>query len=635
MKFEPGRTTFCVGVGLLAHVLLSQQPASLPTPPQSVPATSSTAPSSTTPSSSTTSSSTAAGSASPTPITTFKVAAREVQLDLVVTDANGRPVTGLKPGDITVQEDGVTQTIKSMEEHGPNLVAGPANTNPPPPLPPNTFTNFAPVTNDSASTVILIDVLNSPIEAQMYLREQVIRYMKTVPAGNPIAIFQLDTEMQLIQGFSSDPEVLLEAVKSKRNMPHLALIPENQRNEVYRQFRAEILNQGLKQMGSYLAAYPGRKSLIWFTGRIPRRVYGESSPFHDTMRFPDDANLVGADVSADELASATDLLTLSRVAVYPIDSRGLVPDPRNDVARNGRPGGFGTGFGAAQNYDHSEMEEVADATGGKAYYNTNGLKQAIAEIVNNGTYYYTLAYATTNTNWDGKYRHIKVSAASGLHLQYRRGYYARSYEKRERRQLTALQKRQASEAYHPEGEGQAQPNGAQIPRPREGFAAAMALGAVPPTELIFNASLAPSSGVKKIEKNQAPPADNYLRPEFQNKPYREYHVLYLADAHKLKLTRTADGLHHGQVEFVAVVYDAHGDVVNSLKSSAELNLSKENYQKMLRYGFGMTQVVAIPVKGEYFLRLGVHDLTSEDVGALEIPVDEVKLGVAGAGLTVQ
>jgi hypothetical protein len=281
------------------------------------------------------------------------------------------------------------------------------------------------------------------------------------------------------------------------------------------------------------------------------------------------------------------------------------------------------------------MEEVADATGGKAYYNTNGLKQAIAEIVNNGTYYYTLAYATTNTNWDGKYRHIKVSAASGLHLQYRRGYYARSYEKRERRQLTALQKRQASEAYHPEGEGQAQPNGAQIPRPREGFAAAMALGAVPPTELIFNASLAPSSGVKKIEKNQAPPADNYLRPEFQNKPYREYHVLYLADAHKLKLTRTADGLHHGQVEFVAVVYDAHGDVVNSLKSSAELNLSKENYQKMLRYGFGMTQVVAIPVKGEYFLRLGVHDLTSEDVGALEIPVDEVKLGVAGAGLTVQ
>jgi hypothetical protein len=232
-----------------------------------------------------------------------------------------------------------------------------------------------------------------------------------------------------------------------------------------------------------------------------------------------------------------------------------------------------------------------------------------------------------------------MTARNGLHLQYRRGYYARSYEKREQRQLTALQKRQANEAYRPEGEAQAQQgqpaNGALIPRPKEGLAAAMALGAVPPTELIFNASLAPATEVKRVEKSQTPPADNFLRPAFLNKPYREYHVLYLADAHKLKLTRTPEGIHHGEVEFVAVVYSAQGEVVNSLKSSVELNLSQENYQKMLQYGFGMKQVVAIPVKGEYFLRLGVHDVAGDELGAMEIPVDQVKPGVAGAGQTVQ
>jgi len=565
------------------------------------------------------------------PITTFTVVSREVQLDLLVTDANGHPVTGLKPGDIRLEEDGVPQTVKSMVEHAPDDRSGPPTTNPTPPLPPNTFTNFAPVTNSNASTVLLLDALNSPIEAQMYLREQVIKYMKSVPPGTPIAIFQLDTQMRLIQGFTSDPETLRNAVSSKRDMPRLSLLTDH--NEVYRRYRSDILNAGLKEMGSYLAAYPGRKSLIWFTGSIPRNVYGSSSAFRDTIHYPDDANLIGADVSADELASATDMLTLSRVAVYPIDDRGLQTDPHFDASAR-HPGGGGNGFGVRQFLDHSALDEVADATGGKAYYNTNGIKDAIAEIVNNGSYYYTLAYSTTNTNWDGAYRHIKIiTNRSDLRLQYRRGYYAKSYEKRERRQLKALERRPTSSTYNPDAEAQSA-QGVAIPKPKEGLPAAMALGAVPPTELIFNASLTPSSRVEKLDKNQPPPAGNFLRPEFKDKPYREYHILYLADAHKVKLTRNADGVRHGQLEFVAVVYGAGGEVVNSLQTSVELNLREASYRQVLEHGFGMRQVVAIPVKGNYFLRLGLHDVAGDQVGALEIPVDEVKLGIAGVGQTV-
>jgi hypothetical protein len=41
------------------------------------------------------------------------------------------------------------------------------------------------------------------------------------------------------------------------------------------------------------------------------------------------------------------------------------------------------------------------------------------------------------------------------------------------------------------------------------------------------------------------------------------------------------------------------------------------------------------VKGNYFLRVGVHDVASDRIGALEIPVDEVHAGVAGQGLQRQ
>jgi len=81
-----------------------------------------------------------------------------------------------------------------------------------------------------------------------------------------------------------------------------------------------------------------------------------------------------------------------------------------------------------------------------------------------------------------------------------------------------------------------------------------------------------------------------------------------------------------------VVYDQSGEVVNALKSTASVDLSESDYQTLLRTGLPLRQEIAVPVKGNYFLRLGVHDVQSDQVGAIEIPVDQVQLGVAGQGL---
>ncbi len=315
-----------------------------------------------------------ASSPQPPATTTISVTAREVLLDVLVSDASGRPVTGLTASDFRVAEEGAPQSIKSLEEHRPMSAAETARLSSAPALPPNTFTNFLPAANTNASTVILLDSLDTPLLAQMSLREQLIAYLKTMTPGASIAIFQLDTQMRLIQGFSSDQEALLAAAKSKRDMPSLRQ-PIRGSEEEYRRAKREILREGMQSLGRYLAAYPGRKNLVWFTGEVPLTIFGAGlgNPFRDKFR-------VGGG-SSDDFSDVADALTLSRVAVYPIDTRGLQTSPQYDVSEKRPPANGTMHFEARQAFDHMDLDEVASATGGKAYYNTNGLKETLARIV--------------------------------------------------------------------------------------------------------------------------------------------------------------------------------------------------------------------------------------------------------------
>ena len=208
----------------------------------------------------------------------FRVTAREVLLDVLVIDKSGRPVTGLKPTDFSVTEEGEPQVIRRVDEHHAMDAAEMSKLTALPELPPNTFSNYTPVRNSNASIVLLLDAMDSPIEAQMVMRDQLIKFLKNMQPGPPVAIFQLDTEMRLIQGFTTDPKVLLAAAESKRDMPSLARPTAAPRNytydALYRRTLMGNLRDGMRMMGGYLAGYPGRKNLIWFTGRIPMTRMG-------------------------------------------------------------------------------------------------------------------------------------------------------------------------------------------------------------------------------------------------------------------------------------------------------------------------------------------------------------------------
>lgn len=140
---------------------------------------------------------------------------------------------------------------------------------------------------------------------------------------------------------------------------------------------------------------------------------------------------------------------------------------------------------------------------------------------------------------------------------------------------------------------------------------------------MFAAHLEPGGKIVKLERNAPLPPDNFLRPDFRDKPFRTLTVSIRADAHHVRFTRTADGKHHGSLAFVTVIYTPDGQTVNSLQTNADLTVGEKDYALMLKNGIGALQQIAIPVKGNYFLRVGVHDLGSDRIGVLEIAADQV------------
>jgi VWFA-related protein len=571
----------------------------------------------------------------------ISVTTHEVLLDVVVTDG-GRAVTGLKASDFTVLEDGRPQVVASLEEHTPMAAAMLAQSAAHPALPLNTFTNLSPAANTNAYTVILLDALNSRLDDQMSLRLALIKYLKKMQPGPPVAIFERDQKMHLVQGFTSDPQVLLAAAESDRDKPAMPNVIRATREE-YLEYRLDEVSMGFQLLGRYLAAFPGRKNLIWFTGALPQA--NMLTPMGDP--FNDDFKILEGDPH--DLTAA---LTLSRVAVYPIDSRGLQAAPQYTAAAKGLPAANApVQFETGQAFQHTALDSIAESTGGRAYYNSNGLGEKITEIEENGSSYYTLTYATTNKNWNGEFQHIKVAVdRPNVKLQYRQGYYAVDRTRQERAQLEDIQKTHPAEGVP----GETAPGGTVPPSapdkkaerqektttppanagkagpPKEGFEEAMQLGAVPPTEIIFTARVTENGKLEQLKKEDRWPQDNYLVADWKYKPFHTYTVEFTVDAKTLKLVKGPEGLRHGSIAFVSVVYDQMAQNVNSRLTTINMDIDDAQYQDILEHGLTEHHEIAIPAKGNYFLRLGLHDTVYDQIGSLEVAVDRVKPEVINA-----
>jgi VWFA-related protein len=557
-------------------------------------------------------------------IVTLHANARAVLLDVVVTDGHGHPVHGLKPQDFHIEEDGKPQTVASLEEHHPltpeELAKQPKLRD----LGPNTFTNRKPPPTEGASTVFLLDALDSSPQAQIYARDQLLHWIddeiKDLPPGahslgNQVAIFQLDTQLHQIQGFTTDPAELKTAIK-ERYKPVLNPIAGARNNYAVAAVQMDVLTHAMQQIGAYLQTRPGRKNLVWFTAHIPRYSYDDGTyvggALHDSQSFLFD------------YSKATDALVLGEVSVYPIDTRGLQVDPAYSAASGRAPSAGSAGaFSTRQFFEHNDLDQVAEATGGHAFYNTNGIKQAVAEVIDTGSSYYTLSYYPTNKKWDGSYRNLKLELPGGVQPEYRHGYYA-----------------QASEGPRPEpaansaAAGRVQITHHDVVSPDEAaFNRSMHLGAVQLNQIVFAAHIEVDPAVQKLAKNQPLPNGNYLEQKYRDKPFRTYKVLYVVPGAQIEMDPQnggqPGGTHKGSLELTTLVIDDKDNLVNSNSLTLNMNLKDDNYQLMVAKGLDVPLTIAVPEKGSYFLRVGVHDKISGKSGTLELSTGNVKIGPLG------
>jgi VWFA-related protein len=552
---------------------------------------------------------------------TLRAYSRLTVVDVTVVDAKENPVHGLPQSAFTVLEDGKPQPLKSFLEVGKET---PVVTRQLPKLPPHIYTNLQPVPPSSSVNVLLMDSLNTTSQDQIFVKQETVNYLKSMQPGTRVAIMTLSSSLRLLQGFTSDPEVLMAALKTKKNsilpspfndtassdaMDDQADISDadaasaiqqfqNEQASFQGQIKNEMTLEALNQIAAYLAGIKGRKNLIWFAGGFPMQIF----PTGGT----DD--LAGMTDFTRDVRRTTDMLTAAQIAVYPVDARGVMVNPATSVVTPAK--GFSNGHGDSMgksiasfelktSQEHLGMEAIAEATGGVAYYNTNGLKEAVAKAINNGQNYYSISYVPPDPKFDGIYHKITVKLnVPGVRLSYRRGYFSDDVARNEITPGLSL----ATTAPEPYGNN---------------MQASMGRGVPISGQMLFTVRVEPHGD----EMNPAgAPVIGVLNPKLAGKPLRRYVIQYSLPGQQITFNDGPDKTHKGALEFDVAAYDVYGKVITSLSQSIDLKLPDDRYQQLQRRPFQLEQGLDLPL-GEIFLRLGVLDTVSGKVGTLEIPLD--------------
>lgn len=579
---------------------------------------------------------------------TLHASTQLVVVDVVVTDKNRKPIHGLKESDFTLNEDNVPQVFKHFEEHTALTAADATKFPAMPKLPPGIFTNYTPDPVNGAVNILLLDTLNTPVKDQMFVRQQLLAYLNAAAPGTRIAIFGLTTRLLILQSFTSDPAIL-KAVASKKFTKNSPLLQDSVgtsgiQNSVsddmedmgvsadvvanVQQFEAETQSfqtqlrvkytlDAMNQLARYLSSIPGRKNLIWFSGSFPISILPD-----ETLTNP---FAVAAD-SSDEFRDTVNLLARSQVAVYPIDARGLFNSPVFDAAtsRNygsqaaqkaGHPSRMQQDmnkFSSDTAAEHTTMSEMADGTGGRAFYNTNGLAQAVAAAIDDGSNFYTLTYTPTNENRNGEFRKIKVQLArQGFNLAYRHGYYADDPAKGP----PSLKSQPKQSAVT-----DAAVTGSTVSA-LQNMRVAMMRGSPTPSEIVMKVGVYPTGPAAQTEEK---PASGNVLSEKTKGPFRRYSVSYAINPSDITFLRTADGKIHADFELVIFVFDPDGVLVNRLGTSLHIASTLDEIRKNVAHGIQYAQEISAPAKGEYFFRIAVHDFNRDHYGAVEVATSDVK-----------
>jgi VWFA-related protein len=525
---------------------------------------------------------------------------RRIPIDIVVTDKQGSPVKNLRKEDFTVKEDKAPQRVLSFE-----YVDSAQTFTPPklPPLPPNTFVDLPAQPERGPLYILYYDMVNTPTDDQMTFHKQLFDFIDHAQPGTRIAIFVNDSRLHLLQGFTSDHQLLKAALLAKGPGPHMPDVFLDGR--LYGKDNAAGALACLHFIADTMSGIPGRKNLLWLSSSFPIPVGPTTTGVNaqqggvgggfssSTLQINDLQFLLQKSIKETYAA-----LMRSQIAIYP-------------VAVGGIAGVDQQGHGGDDIAQYHQMDAVAAVSGGHAYYANNKVSELIDKAVVHGEDYYSLTYEPTNTKFDGLARNIEITLPKKYNytLSYRTLYYGVSDD-----EVLAEHKPNTPEAR------------ALAKKSEDTLYASMQQGAPMVHDLIFSAHVAPIGGTALATPEQMISLEDspaFFRTRKHDKPLKplppvqlqNYSIDYGVIDAQLKEAARRRGT-PATLEFAAAAYDQDGKLLNSTLNQGQVS-GKSTKDAKADAIFHAIQELEVPVNAK-FIRLAVRDLLNNRTGAIEI-----------------
>ena len=388
-----------------------------------------------------------------------------VNVDVTVRDKKGKPVRDLKPEDFVITENGVKQSIEFFDA---TLVTE-SSTKQAEPAIATTETSTARSLPRNVIALVL-DGQTTETTNLKPVRDGIAKFVKErITTDDSTALFAIAGGLQLLQPFTSDKQQLTAAVERATH-----ITAQNKTGELrdlqttIDSLRDQLATGGVS--GPITSTAGGSAAA---QAMISRRVLEEYLQLRSTLSLQQTRPILAAlaaiceglrpirgkktlvmfsqgfvapEVLDWQVQSTIDIANRANVSIYIIDSSGL----KGGVPQSGAlvPSSALAGISAAVDqesrirasagqsiFDVSRQEgidrqqdllfRISEDTGGHFIRNTNDFSSGLNRIDDEIRARYTLAYRSTDQNFDGQFRKLKIQVRRpDVSVVTRPGYYA-------------------------------------------------------------------------------------------------------------------------------------------------------------------------------------------------------------------
>lgn len=352
---------------------------------------------------------------------TIRSVTRLVQVQVIAEDRKGAPARDLVKSDFELFDNGKLQRISSF-----SLLSGIARPAIQPTLASRLLSNRVAPT-EAAETVncavIILDWLNTPLSDRMAARAQVLQLLRQIGSEEKVELLVLDRGLRVVHDLTGDLDALLRRIQvlgsamdggadsgifdASRGMADLGLLPSMQSSaaggrssvnstiqifELKRRILSTLEAFGL--VADRLAHVPGRKVLIWVSAGFPLTIDSRVIPGADTQ----------VRTFSREIDAAVRKLNAADIAVFSIDARGLSTNPKAYITIE-------------------SLKEIAERTGGRAWYNRNDIAAGMRTALEEPYAGYMLGYLLPDDQATGGVHRLRIRVnRAGIRLRYRPTY---------------------------------------------------------------------------------------------------------------------------------------------------------------------------------------------------------------------